>query len=106
MYTITLANGTKLTKLELNGNNYIASSIIKDSVFAGNLGTVTITDGTTSTTYKDMVLIQNTVYDGFSWFILAEKTSEDTARDVSEKIITDLQMALAEVYELILGGGQ
>lgn len=105
MYTITLSNGTKLTKLELNGNNYIASSIIEDAVFEGNLGTVTVSDGETTTTHEDMVLIQNMVYDGRSWFILAEKTAEDKARTAGEKTITDLQMALAEVYELILGGG-
>ncbi len=100
MYTIKLADGTQLKNLTLNGNNFIAESIIDSSVFEGNLGTVTITNGETgvSEIHKDMVLIQNTEYgDGRSWFILGQQSSE-------EKIITDLQLAIAEVYEMMLGG--
>lgn len=70
MYTITLANGTKLENLELNGNNYIAEGVIEDSVFQDNLSSVTITDGETTETYTDMVLISNRVDGGRSWFIL------------------------------------
>lgn len=100
MYTIQLANGTQLKDLTLNGNNFISDTIIEDSVFKDNLSTVTITDNDTKTTetYKDMVLIQNTSYDGeHSYFILGEQSEE-------EKTITDLQVAIAEVYEMILGG--
>lgn len=75
MYTITLANGTKLENLELNGNNYIAEGVIEDSVFQDNLASVTITDGKTTETYTDMVLISNRVDGGRSWFILGEKKS-------------------------------
>lgn len=44
MYKITLADGTVLKNLELNGNNYIAEGVIDDAVFKDNLATVTITD--------------------------------------------------------------
>lgn len=100
MYTIQLANGTRLENLTLNGNNYVSESIIEDSVFKGNLGTVTITDNEAgiSETHKDMVLIQNTSYDGeHSYFILGDPSEE-------EKTITDIQVALAEIYEALLGG--
>ena len=36
MYKITLANGTVLDNLELNGNNYISSRIIENDVFENN----------------------------------------------------------------------
>ena len=105
MYTITLANGTQLNNLELNGNNYIAPAIIDDSVFAGNLGTVTIFDGTTAETYADMALVQNTSYgDGKSWFILAEKPEQEKEKEALAAEITGLQLALVEVYEMFLGG--
>lgn len=100
MYTIKLADGTELKNLELNGNNFIAETTIEDAVFKDNLSKVTFTDDDTqaTATYKDMVLIQNTTYgDERSWFILAE-------RDPQEKTVTDLQLALAEVYEMLLGG--
>ena len=104
MYTITLADGTKLENLELNGNNYIAPAIIDDSVFAGNLGTVTIFDGTSTETHADMALVQNTSYgDGQSWFILAEKSEQEKEKEALVAEITGLQLALVEVYELLLG---
>lgn len=111
MYTITLNDGTKLTDLELNGNNYIAEGVIEDSVFKDNLAKVIITDGKTTETYEDMVLISNRVDGGRSWFILGEKTPQDKAMEKIERLltsntesITDVQVALAEVYEMILGG--
>ncbi len=111
MYTITLANGTKLENLELNGNNYIAEGVIEDSVFQDNLSSVTITDGETTETYTDMVLISNRVDGGRSWFILGEKSPQEKAMERINTLlesnansITDVQVALAEVYELVLMG--
>ncbi|MDR1754195.1 MAG: hypothetical protein LBR74_04725 [Eubacterium sp.] len=105
MYTITLADGTKLTKLELNGNNYVAPGLIEDSLFEGNLGTITISDGTSTETYEDMVLVQNTTYDGkTSWFILSEKPPQEKEKEALNAEITALQLALVEVYETLLGG--
>ena len=44
MYSVKLADGTELTNLELNGNNFIAE-VLDKNVFQGNLDRVTITDG-------------------------------------------------------------
>lgn len=111
MYTITLADGTKLENLELNGNNYIAEGVIEDSVFEGNLATVTITDGEKTEVFTDMKLMSNRVDGGKSWFVLGEKTAQEkvmerlvAALSVNAESITDVQLALAEVYEMILGG--
>lgn len=111
MYKITLHDGTVLDKLELNGNNYISPKVIEDSVFSGNLATVTITDGKTTETFTDMKLMSNRVEGGKSWFVLGEKTAQEknmerlvAALTINAESITDVQMALAEVYELILGG--
>lgn len=111
MYTITLANGTKLENLELNGNNYISETVIEDSAFEGNLDTVKISDGSTTETFTDMRLMSNIVHDNCSWFVLGEKSAQQKAMEQMEKLyttnadnITDVQMALAEVYEMILGG--
>ena len=111
MYTITLNDGTKLKNLELNGNNYIAAGVVEDSVFTDNLASVTITDGKTTETYTDMVLVSNRVEDGHSWFILGEKTAQEKALERINSLlasntegVTDVQVALADVYEMILGG--
>ena len=111
MFTITLADGTKLENIELNGNNYIAEGVLDDAVFKDNLSTVTITDGETTATYEDMVLLSNRVDGGRSWIVLGEKSAQQKAMerinaliDANADSLTDLQVALAEVYELILGG--
>ena len=111
MYKITLHDGTVLDDLELNGNNFISEKVLDDSVFDGNLDTVTITDGKTTVTYTDMKLMSNRVDGGKSWFVLGEKTEQEktmerlvSALNVNAESITDVQLALAELYEMILGG--
>lgn len=113
MYKITLADGTKLENMELNGNNYIAEGVIDDSVFKDNLSTVTITDGKEVTIYEDMVLLSHRVDGGRSWIVLGEKSAQDKAMEriysmlsSNADSITDVQVALAEVYEMMLGGTQ
>lgn len=94
MYTITLANGTKLKNLELNGNNYIAEGVIDDSVFQDNLASVTITDGKTTETYTDMVLISNRVDGGRSWFILGVKSEKQKQEEATARRIAELEQAM------------
>ena len=95
MYTITLADGTKLKNLELNGNNYIAEGVIEDSVFEGNLDTVTITDGETTETFTDMRLMSNIVRDNRSWFVLGEKSAQQKKEEAMEKQMAELQKAMS-----------
>ena len=111
MYTITLHDGTVLDDLELNGNNFISEKVIEDSVFDSNLDTVTISNGETTETYTDMKLLSNRVDGEKSWFVLGEKTEQEKAMErlvsalsVNAESITDVQLALAEIYEMILGG--
>ena len=111
MYKITLCDGIVLDNLELNGNNFISEKVIDDSVFSGNLDTVTISNGETTETYTDMKLLSNRVDGGKSWFVLGEKTEQEKAMErlltslsANAESITDVQLALAEIYEMILGG--
>lgn len=95
MYTITLADGTKLKNLELNGNNYIAEGVIEDSVFEGNLDTVKITDGETIETFTDMRLMSNIVRDNRSWFVLGEKSAQQKKEEAMEKQMAEMQKAMS-----------
>ena len=58
-----------------------------------------------------MKLMSNRVDGGKSWFVLGEKTAQEKKEEAIAAVlaanvgsITDLQLALAEVYEMILGG--
>jgi len=94
MYTIKLYDGTILTNLILNGNNFISDKIIPDDIFTDNLNEVEISDGENTHIYNDMMLAANRVIDGKSWFILAEKTPEQKEKEALEAIITDIYKTL------------
>ena len=109
MYTITLANGTKLKNLNMNGSNYVSKTKVDESIFtSANLATMTVSDGEIETTYTDVVFIQQMEWaDGTFYLAFREKTREEKlveAITANTDSMTDLQVALAEVYEMILGG--
>ena len=100
MYKITLADGIELKDLELNGNNFISNTIIPDSVFDNNLKTVEVFDGENTQILTDQFLAANRVIDNKSWFVIIDKTPEMKR----EEEMTDLQLALVEMYKSLLGG--
>lgn len=106
MYKITLADGTTLENLVLNGNNYVASTAVDDAVFKDNMASVTITNLEDESTeqIEDGVLLSNIVRDGKSWLVLGQKSAEQKRQETIDSTFTDLQMALAEVYEMMIGG--
>ena len=96
-YTITLADGKKLTGLTKNGDNYVSKKKVDESIFTDNLTTMTVSDGEAETTYQNVELIQQMEFpDG--WYLCFRELTE------AELAVTELQEALAEVYELIVGG--
>ncbi len=106
MYTITLADGTKIENLTLNGNNWVSQTQIDEAIFTDDaLKTVTITDGETTEAHENMFLNQLIEFNGEYWFILLEKDHTTLLRETLEQELTGVQTALAEVYETVLGGG-
>lgn len=100
MYTMTLSDGTKLENLELNGNNWISSTKLTEKDFEGKLNKVTVTDGKSTQEYEKQLLVQITEVEGKYWFILRGKIQ----REEIEESITEMQVAIADVYEQMLGG--
>lgn len=97
MYKITLADGTALENLVLNGNNFIAQTAVDDAVFKDNMATVTITnleDGTAEQ-IEDGVLLSNIVREGCSWLVLGQKSAEQKAEEARDKEIAELRRAMA-----------
>lgn len=92
---IELADGTKITDLRTNGNNFVSDTPIEDSVFEGNLSAVKITTPEGVTEYKDLKLVQNRQFGSEYMFILAEKTP-------AEKEKEELMELLADIAELTL----
>lgn len=93
-YTITLADGTALENLELNGNNYISPVPVDNSVFADNLQTVTFTGPDGTTTMKDAMLVSNRVVSGRSWLVFAEKSERQKMEEDTDAMMVDHEFRL------------
>ena len=107
-YTITLADGRQLTELGKNGDNFVSTEKIDESIFENNLSTITVSDGETEETFEDMVFIQQMEWsDGTFYLAFREKEPMEKLRETISSAngnITDIQLALTEVYEMMLGG--
>lgn len=77
IYKVTLADGTVIDNLKLNGNNYISEKELSADMFLGNLGTVTINDGEKDVVYENMTLVQLAKYNDEYWFILRTMTKKE-----------------------------
>jgi hypothetical protein len=107
MCMITLADGTQLKDVMATGNRYIANEIISDDVFKNNLSRVTITEGNETETYTDMTLESSYIWGDKSCFVLKEKPQHNRINERIDKItqgITDIEVALAEIYETLFAG--
>lgn len=98
MITIKLHDGTRIENLSLNVNEYISDTQIDKKIFINNTQSVTIIDNDNETTYTNMVLDHIVDHnDGTYGIIMRPKTS----RELIEETITDIQMAITEVYEFL-----
>lgn len=86
IYKITLADGTVIDNLKLNGNNFISPVEIDETIFDENCSNVTISDGEKEDIHINMELVQITKMGEEYWFVL---------RDVSEQEITQRAFMLA-----------
>lgn len=94
-YNITLADGTILDDLKLNGNNYIFSGVLDMSVFEGNLSPVVISDGENEENHNHMELVQTVAMEGDTWFVL---------RDVPEREIMQTKLSADIDYLAMMCG--
>lgn len=99
-YTVTLADGSKLEGLTLNGNNFISTTAVTEDRFDGKLKGVTITDSDgKEEKHENMFLVQVThPSDSEWWFILADKTASQIKQEQLEQSIaslTDMMMSLS-----------
>lgn len=80
IYSITLADGTIINDLKLNGNNYISQNEIKKEMFEDNLYSVTISDGDKEEVHTNMELVQLIEYNGAYWFVIRDISPEKLDR--------------------------
>lgn len=88
IFSVSLFNGTTISNLELNGNNFISDTEITAEMFDGGLAEVHISsDKETNYTINHAKLIQIMELDGKWWFILGKMSEEEL---LFEKISSDI----------------
>lgn len=120
--TITTSNGDKLTTKTMNGNNFVFSTEQDTSIFDGDVTSTLEISGTDGMdgTYENMIFTQQMKL-GDNYLICFHEEDPEIKRakeiaalnEVVEAVsevstensdsITDVQLALAELCELILG---
>ena len=96
IYKVTLADGTVIDGLKMNGNNFISLSPVDPAVFDGNCSPVVISNGETDESHENMELVQITANDnGEHWFVL---------RDISEKELAQIKMQSDIEYVAMMAG--
>ncbi len=77
VYSVTLADGTIIENLRLNGNNFVSDAPIDKSIFDGNCHSVTISDGENETVHENMECVQVTQMGAEYWFVLRELSESE-----------------------------
>lgn len=97
-FKVTLANGTALEGLTLNGNNYISAKKITEDIFRDNLSKVTIEGPDGVQELENMELVQIQKYDKEYWFVLRQLSDQELKdRQTQENVKkADKRMAALE----------
>lgn len=77
IYTITLADGTVLNNLRLNGNNFVSETEVTEDMFAGKLKRVVISDGENEQVLNYAELIQIAHYGDNGWYFILREIPAD-----------------------------
>lgn len=106
-YTLTLSDGRKLIGLDKNGDNFVSKTKVDESMFEDNLATMKVSDGETEEVFTDMVFVQQMEWaDGTFYLAFRKKTTQEKMSETlyaNIESVTDVQVALTEIYEMILG---
>lgn len=98
-YTIKLSDGKELTNITRNGNNYISNVRIDESIFKNNLKTVIISSDTDTEVYHNLIFVQQVEWEDGTFYLAFR---EETLHEKESRVITEIEVALAEIYELVL----
>lgn len=95
-WKITLADGTPIDGLKLNGNNFISTTEVSEEMFEDNLSEVTIEGGDTTEKHENMELVQISKMGDEWWFILRKIPAEELAQMALNAKLDYLSMMIDE----------
>lgn len=107
LWEVTLADGSKISSLTLNGNNFISDTELTPEMFDGKLSKITATDGDNTLEWNNAELVQITHPDSRWWFILREIPESEVTKAKTEKRLTSLESTNEDIVLMmadLIGG--
>lgn len=102
-YTITLANGQKLTGLSLNGTNFVSAEPVDASIFEDNLDTMTVSDGEVEQMYHNVGFVQQQQWPDGYYLAFRQKTPQELEMETMRKAIAESAAAQDAVWSEMAG---
>lgn len=96
-YKIILADGREITGLSKNGTNFVSDSRVDESLFSGNLSTMTVFDGESKTIYHNVELVQQVQYEDGWYLAFRELTAKEKKKIELDAQILALTEAMVEM---------
>lgn len=99
MYTLTLADGTKIENLVLNGDSLISKEQVDESLFDGNLSVITISDGETVEVRRN-VEFTGQLHGPDGWYF---GFAEIPAQELVNKAVNEMLDSMTSVIGIMMG---
>lgn len=106
MWKMILADGTELTGFGRNGNNYFCEKKVDEAIFAGNLSTLTLTDGEETIVLHNAELVQQVHYESIpgledGWYLcFREKTPQEMEAEALQETAGIAFVCMAEAGQI------
>lgn len=103
---IVLENGIFIDDMEVNGDCFVSENKVDDAIFTKDMNLkIEYDDGSVKEMNHAYVCLNGKLNKSKEYYLaFAEKTKEELHDEEVENTATDMQMAIAELYEMIAGG--
>lgn len=103
---IVLENGIAIDNMEVNGDCFVSKKKVEYDEFTDDMKIkIEYDDGTTKEFTHAYCCLNGKLNNSKEYYLaFAEKTKEELHDTELENTATDMQMAIAELYEMLIGG--
>lgn len=99
MVILKLDNGKVIDNLRMNGTNFVSETEIDETMFSDVIKEICVIEDEHTYYLHNVEFIQQVKYEDGYYFVLREMTPDEILRKQLMDSITDVQMAITEMYE-------
>lgn len=99
MVILKLDNGKVIDNLKMNGTNFVSETEIDETMFSDIIKEICVIEDGRTYYLHNVEFIQQVKYADGYYFVLREMTPDEILRKQLMDSITDVQMAITEMYE-------